>query len=45
MHCTSHPKRGDNCKLIKHVGDGVYHGISDGQHTHTLSNFREGNQL
>ena len=45
MHCTSHPKRGDNCKLIQHVGDGVYHGISDGEHTHTLSNFREGNQL
>ncbi len=44
-HCTSHPKRGDNCKLIKPVGEGVYHGISDGEHTHTLSNFREGNQL
>ena len=44
-HCTSHPKRGDNCKVIKHIGDGVYHGISDGEHTHTLSNFREGNQL
>ena len=45
MHCTSHPKRGDNCKLIKPVGDGVYHGISDAEHTHTLSNFRKGNQL
>jgi len=44
-HCTSHPKRGDNCKTMKHVGDGVYHGYSDGEHTHTLSNFREGNQL
>ena len=44
-HCTSHPKRGDNCKVIKHIGNGVYHGISDGEHTHTLSNFREGNQL
>ena len=44
-HCTSHPKRGDNCKLIKPVGDGVYHGISNGEHTHTLSNFRDGNQL
>ena len=45
MHCTSHPKRGDNCKVIKHVGDGVYHGFSDGEHTHTLSNFREGKHL
>ena len=45
MHCTSHPKRGDNCKKMKHVGDGVYHGFSDGKHTHTLSNFRDGNQL
>lgn len=45
MHCTSHPKRGDNCKTLKRVGDGVYHGFSDGEHTHTLSNFREGNQL
>ena len=45
MHCTSHPKRGNNCKTLKHIGDGVYHGLSDGEHTHTLSNFREGNQL
>ena len=45
MHCTSHPKRGDNCKVMKHAGDGVYQGFSDGKHTHTLSNFREGNQL
>jgi len=44
-HCTSHPKRGDSCKLMKPVGDGVYHGITDGEHTHTLKNFREGNQL
>ena len=41
-HCTSHPKRGDNCKKMKEMGDGVYHGISDGKHTHTLSNFRPG---
>ena len=44
-HCTSHPKRGDSCKLMKSMGDGVYHGITDGEHTHTLSNFRDGNQL
>lgn len=41
-HCTSHPKRGDSCKDIKPMGDGVYHGITDGEHTHTLSNFRDG---
>ena len=44
-HCTSHPKRGDNCKVLKHIGNGVYHGYSNGEHTHTLSNFRDGNQL
>jgi len=44
-HCISHPKRGDNCKTLKNVGGGVYHGFSDGEHTHTLSNFRDGNQL
>ena len=41
-HCTSHPKRGDSCKLIKMVSEGVYHGITDGKHSHTLSNFRDG---
>jgi len=41
-HCTSHPKRGDRCKKMKVMGDGVYHGIVDGEHTHTLSNFRPG---
>ena len=45
MHCTSHPKRGDTCKTLKQVSSGVYHGFADGEHTHTLSNFREGNQL
>ena len=44
-HCTSHPKRGDSCKVIISMGDGVYHGITGGKHTHTLSNFRDGNQL
>ena len=42
MHCTSHPKRGDNCKKMKPMGEGVYHGISDGEHTHTLKNFKKG---
>ena len=41
-HCTSHPKRGDNCKKMKHMGDGVYHGISDGELTHILKNFNKG---
>lgn len=45
MHCTSHPKRGDNCKKMKPVGEGVYHGFSNGEHTHTLSNFRDGRHL
>lgn len=45
MHCTSHPKRGDNCKKMKDMGDGSYQGFSNGEHTHTLSNFRDGNQL
>jgi hypothetical protein len=44
-HCTSHPKNGDSCKDIINIGEGVYHGITDGKHTHTLSNFRDGNQL
>jgi len=41
-HCTSHPKRGDSCKLITMIKEGVYHGITDDKHTHTLSNFRDG---
>jgi len=41
-HCTSHPKRGDSCKDMISVGGGKYHGITDGEHTHTLSEFREG---
>lgn len=44
-HCTSHPKRGDSCKEIIKISEGTYHGITDGKHTHTLSNFRDGNQL
>lgn len=44
-HCTSHPKRGDSCKYIIDIGEGVYHGKTDGKHTHTLSDFRDGNQL
>ena len=41
-HCTSHPKRGDNCKKMKNMGGGVYHGFSDGELTHILKNFKKG---
>lgn len=34
-----------NCGKILSVGDGVYHKIRDGEHTNTLKNFVEGNQL
>ena len=44
-HCTSHPKRGNACKVVLDMGDGTYKGMTDGEHTHTLSNFRDGNQL
>jgi len=44
---------GQHCGLLKRkvcgkivpVGDGVYHKIKNGEHTHTLKNFVEGNQL
>ena len=44
-HCTSHPRRGDSCKQMKDMGDGNYKGFTNGEHTHTLSNFRAGNQI
>ena len=33
------------CGKIVPVGNGVYHKMKDGEHTHTLKNFVEGNQL
>lgn len=33
------------CGKIVPVGDGVYHKMKNGEHTHTLKNFVEGNQL
>jgi len=33
------------CGKIVPIGDGVYHKIKDGEHTHTLKNFVEGNQI
>ena len=44
-HCTSNAKRGDSCKVIVDMGAGVFHGYTDGKHTHTLSDFEEGNHL
>ena len=41
-HCVDHPKYGVKCKSIKPVGNGVYHGITEGKLTHRLSNFRAG---
>ncbi len=52
-HCTTHPKwkkkkkwKDGRCSYVKDAGNGEYHKISDkGEHTHTLTNFRDGNQL
>ena len=44
-HCTSNPKRGDSCKTIVDMGNGVFNGYTDEQHTHTLSDFKEGKHL
>lgn len=44
-HCTSNPKRGDSCKTLVDMGNGVYNGYTDGKHTHVLSEFQEGNHL
>jgi len=47
QHCTTHPKWDDyRCSHVKDAGNGEYHKINDdGEHTHTLTNFREGNKL
>lgn len=45
MHCTSHPKRGDSCKKLKDMGNGVYYGYTGDDHSHTLSNFLDGDHL
>lgn len=35
-----------HCSYIKNAGNGEYHRIDiEGKHTHTLTNFRSGNQL
>jgi hypothetical protein len=51
QHCTTNPKwkkkwPDGRCSYVKDAGSGEYHKFSDkGKHTHTLSNFREGNKL
>ena len=52
-HCTTHPKwkkkpewKDGRCSFVRDAGNGEYHKINDnGKHTHTLTNFRDGNQL
>ena len=47
QHCTTHKKwKEPRCSYVKDVGNGEYHKFSDqGEHTHTFTNFRDGNQL
>ncbi len=45
-HCVSKRKgKGGRCSVVKSVGGGVYHKITNDEHTHTLKNFVAGNQL
>ncbi|OSM01623.1 hypothetical protein [Magnetofaba australis] len=48
QHCTTSPKNADKlrCSSVLDMGGGVYHKVNaKGKHTHTLTNFRPGNQL
>jgi hypothetical protein len=51
QHCTTNPKWKEKwpngrCSYVKNAGGGEYHKFNDeGEHTHTLTNFRGGNQL
>ena len=47
QHCTTHKKYPEGrCAYVQDAGNGEYHKINDsGEHTHTLTNFRDGNQL
>ncbi len=42
-HCVKFKKK--SCTRVILVGDGVYHKIKGDEHTHTLKNFVDGNQL
>ena len=45
-HCVTRKQGANkNCAAVVDQGDGVYHKVKGGQHTHTLSNFRAGNNL
>ena len=45
-HCVSKKKgKGGRCSTVKSLGNGVYHKITNDEHTHTLRNFKDGNQL
>ncbi len=45
-HCVSKKEgKGGRCSVVKSVGGGVYHKITNDEHTHTLKNFVAGNQL
>jgi len=45
-HCVSKKEgKGGRCSVVISVGDGVYHKITNDEHTHTLNNFVSGNQL
>ncbi|TNF98702.1 MAG: hypothetical protein EP297_07390 [Gammaproteobacteria bacterium] len=43
--CASHPKKGDFCRDMVPMGDGVIHAMTDGKHLRTLTNCRDGNQV
>ena len=47
QHCTTSKKwKEPRCTFVKDAGNGEYYKINNaGKHTHTLSNFRDGNQL
>lgn len=51
QHCTTKPSwknkwPNGRCSYVKAAGNGEYHKYSNkGKHTHTLTNFRKGNQL
>jgi len=43
-HCVDFGSK-EKCSKVMDMGDGVYHKISYGEHTHTLKNFVDGDQL
>ncbi len=44
-HCVGKKPKKGRCSTVIDAGNGVYHKITKGTHSHTLSNFRPGNQL